>query len=88
MERLCSLLTTLRSVNKKDADSTVAQRSVVYLLAGGWLEETRRKVGLSLTQASLTQDAISRSLPTGLHSAAGPNVLGAHLDLFPHPCPT
>ena len=50
--RLASLLTTSRALQTEDVSSTLFQRSVTFLLAGGWMHKELREVGLAVLSAS------------------------------------
>ena len=50
-ERLCSILTTSRSLKSKEVNDTLVQRAAVFLLMGGWMDPELKKVGIHVSQA-------------------------------------
>ena len=50
--RLVSLLVSSRALKTDSADSTLVERAIVFLLMGGWMHPTLRRVGENVLYAS------------------------------------
>ena len=74
--RLVSLLVSSRALKTDSADSTLVERAIVFLLMGGWMHPTLRRVGENVLYASSTKIARDADV---LHSIEKEREMAMHL---------